>query len=136
MGSEEFVIDAGVIIEAVQLGGGGNFQEVLIAGLIFGQKEQVGRSFIQLRVFLPHGAGGHVGFDADDRLDVELLCGAEEIDNAEQCAVIGDGEGGHLQFVGALKQLGDIAKPIEQGVFGVDMQVDKIGHIVFLILDF
>jgi hypothetical protein len=41
--------------------------------------------------------------------------------------VIGQGQGGHAHLFGALDQLLDIAEAVEQGVFRMDVQVNK-GH--------
>jgi len=39
--------------------------------------------------------------------------------------VIGDGEGGHAQFGGALAGGTDMVRAIEQAEFGVEVEVDK-----------
>ena len=42
--------------------------------------------------------------------------------------MIGDGDGGLAQGLGALDQPLDAAGTIEEAVFAVDVQMDKIGH--------
>jgi hypothetical protein len=42
--------------------------------------------------------------------------------------VIGHGYGGHPKFLHALAQLFDITSAIEQGIVGVQVQVNELGH--------
>ena len=53
------------------------------------------------------------------------LGGVVELDRAEQVAVIGHGDGGHLLLDHDLHQLVDIAGAVEQRVIGMAMQVDE-----------
>ena len=48
-----------------------------------------------------------------------------ELHRAEQIAVIGHGDGGHLLLDHDLHQLVDFAGAVEQGIVGVAMQVDE-----------
>ena len=43
------------------------------------------------------------------------------------CAVVGDGERGEFQFMRLVHQPVQTAGAIEQGILGVQMQMDKIG---------
>ncbi len=76
---------------------------------------------------LLHGAGCHVGFQPDDGLDADLLRSVVKLDHTEHGAVVGDGEGGHVHLFGTLDQLLDITEAVEEGVFGVDVEVGE-GH--------
>ena len=53
--------------------------------------------------------------------------GLVEINRAVEDAVVGDGQGGELEFAGLLHQPVQTAGAIEQGVLGVQMKMDKIG---------
>ena len=55
------------------------------------------------------------------------LGGVIELDRAEEIAVIGHGDGGHLLLDHDLHQLVDIAGAVEQRIIGVAVQVDE-GH--------
>ena len=74
------------------------------------------------------GAGGHIDLAADDGADALLFALLVEIDDAVHDTVIGDGDGGLAQGLGALDQPLDAAGAIEEAVFAVDVQMDKIGH--------
>ncbi len=60
------------------------------------------------------------------------LGGVVEIDHPEHRAVVGNGHGWHVQFLGALDQLLDIREAIEQRVFGVDVEVGE-GHVCYVV---
>ena len=74
------------------------------------------------------GAGGHIDLAADDGADALLFALLVEIDDTVHDTVIGDGDGGLAQGLGALDQPLDAAGAIEEAVFAVDVQMDKIGH--------
>ncbi len=122
---QHIVVDAWVVVEAFQLGGAGKLQQVAVAGLILCQQQQVARLLVFLRVVFPDGAGCQVGFQPDDGVDTCLDGGVVELDHPEHGAVVGDGEAGHAHVAGALNQLVDIAEPIKQRVFGVDVKMYK-----------
>ena len=65
---------------------------------------------------------------ADDRLDAGVLRGIEEMDCAEDVAVIGHGNGGHVQGLGAFAELGGVASAIEHGVVGMQMKMNEVRH--------
>ena len=58
-------------------------------------------------------------------MDAVRLRGVIELDRAEQIAVIGHGDGGHLLLDGDLHELVDIAGAVEQRIVGVAMQMDE-----------
>ena len=68
-----------------------------------------------------------VHFAANDRVDSLGVGGVVELHGAEEIAVVGHGDGGHLLLDHDLHQLVDIAGSIEEGVIRVAMQMDE-GH--------
>ncbi len=124
---QEILVDARIIIEPLQLSRRSDLEQVLITGLIFCQQEQMGGAPVFLGVVVLHAAGGHVGLQADDGLDAGIFAGVVKLDHAEHGAVVGDRQGGHVHFFGALDQLLDIAEAIQEGIFGMYVQVGK-GH--------
>jgi len=95
---EVFFIDAGVVVKAFQLAGGGDLEQVLVALHVFGQQHQVKGFFIFADVLIEAGARGKVGFQADNRLDAGRVGFLEEIQRAEHRAVVGQRHGRHAQF--------------------------------------
>src|SRR5260370_88384 len=88
---EECCADAGFAVEAVQGGLAGETYEVAIAGLIFGENEEmvvlvvVERSAVVV-VF------ADVEFAAEDGLESLFLHGVEEVNGSEEYAVVSHGE--------------------------------------------
>ncbi len=121
------MVNAGIVIESIQLCSRGDLQQVLIAGHVLGQQQQMGRLSVCLGL-VGHPVMGQISLHPDDRLDTLIFGLGEEIDHSEHGAVIGDPQSGHLQFFGAGDQLGNMAETIQQGILGMHMQMDKIRH--------
>ena len=127
---EEALGDARLAIEAVQRGLGGDANQVLIALFVFGEDEEV--------VVLVFGVGRnlgamvlalrHVELAAENGADAALLGGVEEVDRAEDVAVVGHGHGLLAQGGDAVHELGEVACAVEEGVLGVQMEVGEFGH--------
>ena len=86
---------------------------------------------VELGVAAPHGAAPHglVGFQPDDGLDFGILGGAEELDGPMHGPMIRERERGLAQLFGFADQVLDAPQPIQQGVFGMGVQMDKVaGH--------
>ena len=62
---------------------------------------------------------------ADDRLDVRRLCRPVEVDHAVHHAVVRDGDSVLPELFDARHDILDAARPVEQAVFRMDMQMDK-----------
>ena len=71
---------------------------------------------------------------AHDGLDAVLVRGVDEVHRAKNISVVGHGDGGHAEFFHALAELFDVAGAVEQGVIGMEVQVNELGHRVSLIL--
>ncbi len=92
---EEVFGDAGLAVEAVEGGLGGEAHEVAIAGFIFGEHEEVVVAVSEGAVVVGFG---EVELAAEDGLDAFFLHGVEEVDGAEDVAVVGHGGGGLTDF--------------------------------------
>src|ERR1700759_3354733 len=75
-------------------------------------------------------AGGvvdDVALTADDRLDLLLAAGGEQLDRAVHDAVVGEAQGGLPELRGAGRERVDLARPVEQRVLGVDVEMGADG---------
>ena len=77
-------------------------------------------------LFVIQAAGRHVGFHADNRLDVLGSGGFVELDGAAESAVVGHGHGRHAAVFDMLDQLGNFSKSVQQAVLRVVVQVHVI----------
>ncbi len=71
---QQFFVNAGLVVIALQMGGGRELDEILVAGLILGQEEQVVINVPRSRssLLLEAAAGRNIDLAADDRLDASL----------------------------------------------------------------
>ena len=118
---QDFLVDARLVVMALEVGRGDEFDEILIAGLVLGQQHQMVINILSAAAgfFVEATAGGDIDLAADDRFDALVAGGLIEIDRAVEDAVIGDGQGGKLQFVRLVDQAIETAGAIEQRILGV-----------------
>src|SRR5580700_5993375 len=75
-----------------------------------------------------------VKFAANDRLHAELGGLGDELDGAKNIAVVGHRHSGHAELVHMFAKPLDIAGAIQQGVIGMQVQVNELGHRLQLML--
>ncbi len=128
-------------LQPLQEAGGGELDEVAVAGVVGGQqREVVALARFPRRVGSDPrwvGSGGgrgvvvhEIDLAADDRLDAVLGARLVELHRAVHHAVVGETEGGLLELRGALGEGVDLAGAVEQGVLGVHVQMGagEVGH--------
>ena len=126
VGGQERLVDARLVVESVQLRGGCDRQQVLIAAHIFRQQQQVMRVAVEAGVAVGHATLRQVGFHADDWLDAGVRAGAIEIQDAEHDAVVGDSQRRHVQRLCPRDQVLDAALSIQQRKLAMHMQVYEV----------
>ena len=125
MRGEIFFVDAGVVIIALQLAGGSDLQQVLIALHIFGKQQQMKGFFILVHVLIKAGTRSQISFQPDNWLNSGRVGGFEEIQRPEHGAVIGQRHSGHIQFTHSGDQVGRFAKAVQNRIGGVYVQMNK-----------
>ena len=116
-----------LVVKAVQRSLRADLGQVLVAGLILGQHNQmVVAVALRLRpmVFLL----ADVQFAAQNGLDPRVFGVVEEMHRAEDVAVVRHGNRRHLQFLGALAQHLGVAGAVQHGVVGMKMEMNKLGR--------
>ena len=91
-------VDPGLVVEALEIAGRDQLDEVAVALLVLAQQDQV---VVAVRV----GADRvpllrDVDLAADDGMDALVLGGVVELNRAEQVAVVGHGHGRHALLLG------------------------------------
>ena len=120
VGVEQVAVQARVLAEhRIEGGKGRSLEEVLHAGVVVAQQRHVRveattGDVVSLLAFVGApfhaglvvacGTGGHIGLDADDRLDAGLGCLVPEVEGAEEVTMVGGGQSGHPQPVGLFKE--------------------------------
>jgi hypothetical protein len=106
------------------VGFGGKLDQVLVAGPVFGEKDEMVVIFIG-GIAAEATARGDINLTANDGLDAGLFSSLVKLDGTVHDAVVGDGQAIHTQFFSLLHEPRDTAHTIQQAVFGVDMEVSK-----------
>ncbi len=100
--SQKFVVNPGEIIKTFQLGGAGDLEQIFIPHLIFRQEQQVGGFLILLGVTFTHTARRQISLYPDNGFDAMGDGCVVEVNHAKHGAVVGECQGGHVHFLGAL----------------------------------
>ena len=127
---EKLLAHPRLVIEAVQGGFRCDLYEIAIALFVLRQHEQmvVGIAFRRSALDVVIVFLADVKFAADDGLDVILVRRVYEVHSAEDIPVVGHGHGGHAKFFNALTKFFDVAGAVQQGIIGMEVQVDELGH--------
>ncbi len=120
MALEQLPVDAGLVVVALEVAERAELDEVAVADVVRREERQVGVALVLLPAIVDD-----VDLAADDRLDPLLLCGLEELDRARHRPVVGEGHRRHLELRCLPRQGRDPARPVEDRILGVDVQVDE-----------
>ena len=119
---EQLPVDARLRVVALEVAERAELDQVRVAGVRLGQQRQV-RVAARARVAVV----GDVDLAADDRLDPLVARGLVEVDRAGERAVVCERHRRHLELGRAGGERGDPARPVEDRVLAVDVQVDEVG---------
>ncbi len=122
---EQLPVDARLVVVALEVAERRELDEVRVALVRLGEEREV-RVALGLRVPVL----GHVDLAADDRLDAGLARLAVQLDGARQRAVVGERHGRHVEPCCLLDERRDPARPVEDRVLRVDVEMDerRSGH--------
>ena len=123
---EVLEVDPRLVVVAVDVGVGDQPAQVLVAGVVLGQQDEVEGLAVGLALLGGHRARRDVRLDADDRLDALGLRGLVEGDRAVEGAVVGDGHRIHALLGRRVDQLGDPAEAVEEAELRVDVEVREV----------
>ena len=119
-------IDPRLVVVAVDVGVRDQPAQVLVAGPVLGEQDQVERLGVGLALLVGHRPAGDVGLDPDDRLDPLGLRRLVEGDRAVQGAVVGQGQRIHALLSRRVDQLRDPPEAVEQAELRVDVEVGEV----------
>ena len=118
---QQILVDAGLVVEAIQKTGGNQPDQVPVTLLVFAEENQVivaVRFAADLVALLRN-----IDFAADHRMHAVLFPGVVKLHRAEQIAMVGHGDGGEILLLGEAHQLGDFAGSVQQRIVRVAMQM-------------
>lgn len=105
----------------------------MVAFVILGQQYEVVSATVVFVGPVEACVFRYVGFAAEDGLKPFVLGLLVEKFNAEHVAVIGDGTRRHLVLLGFLDKPSNAGSTIENGILGVNVEVDKFLHQKWLV---
>ena len=123
---EVLPVDPRLVVVAVEVGVGREPAEVLVAGPVLGEQDQVEGLAVGLALLVGHRPTGDVGLDAEDGLDALVLRRLVEGDRAVERPVVGDRERIHAVLGRRVDQLRDPAEAVEETELGVDVEVREV----------
>ena len=125
MAREQFVIHARLVIEAVQISGRDQLDQIAIAFVVLAQKHEVVRA-LRFGAAILVIVRRNVHFTADDRLDAVRGGLVIKVRSRKKIAVVGDGNGRHPATSGFRSQFADFARAVQQRVIRVEMEVNEV----------
>ncbi len=123
---QELVVDARLVVETLQVGLAYQLDQVAIALSVPGQQDQVEGVAVGPPLLLQVGTSRHIDLAPDDRRDPYFGGGLIELDSPGQDTVVGEGDRVLAEVVGPLGQTLDPGRSVEQGVFGVGVEVREL----------
>ena len=122
VGLQQLPVDARLRVVTLEVAERGELDQVRVALVRLGEQRQV-------RVAARAGVAvlGDVDLAADDRLDPLLRGLLVEIDRAGERAVVCERDGGHLELGSPGRERWDPARPVEDRVLAVDVEMDEVG---------
>ena len=120
---------AGLVIVIVHMRLGHEMQQIVIALGVLGEHDHVIERRALLRAYL--GIFGEIDLAAVDGLDLlarfplDCRAGVAQLGHAAHHAVVGDGDGGHIEVGRATHHVLHVRGAVEHRILGVIMQVDE-----------
>ena len=125
---EQLVIHAGFVIEAVEISGGNELDEILVALFVFAEQHEMVRAFrAGAAIFVIVRRDVH--FAADDGLYAMRRGLMVEICGGEKISVVGYGDGRHSTARGFGGEFADFASAVQKRVVRVQMKVNEVRGI-------
>ena len=124
---QQLAVDAGVVVEAVQVGLGGERYEVVPAPVVLRQQGQVRGALAGGRVPIAVALPGDVGLHAEHGVQPGRLGGLVEIDGPVEVAVIGDRDRLLAKGPRPLHERGNLGEAVQQAELRVRVQVREHG---------
>ena len=119
---QQLPVDPRLVVVALEVAGRGEPDQILVALARLGEQGEVCVSLGQRFPVVTD-----VDLAADHRLDPGLAAVPVELDRAGERAVVGQRHRRHVELGRACDEIRDPARPVEDGVLGVDVQVHERG---------
>ena len=121
------MVDARLVVEALDVGLGRELDEVVIAVHVLGQHDQVVGALVLAALAVEAARPGHIELRAHDGLQRNTFLGhrIQELLHTEHVPVIGDSQGRLTVGHGSIDQVPYLGLTVENRILGMDMQVGE-----------
>ena len=123
---QRLVVDARLVVEALEVPDRAQLDQVPPAGLVLGQQHEV-EVVAAPPAALVAAPRSQVRLHPEDRLDARLARGLVEFDRAEEVPVIGQGQGAHAHLRRRPHERVEAVRAVEERVLRVRMEMHE-GH--------
>ncbi len=125
---EQFLVDARLVVEAFRVARRHELDQVVIALEVLGEQHQVILRLARIPALREPAAGCDVHLAPENRIEPARTRVVVKDHRRKQVAVLRDRNRRHLQPDGLVEQFVDPARAVEQRVFGVEVEVNELGH--------
>ena len=136
VGSENFIIYSGFVVEAFSICDGRELHQVMIASVIHRKQDEMIEmvASFRCRTLVPPVFRIHVEFAADDGLYTGSLAGFVEFQRTVHVAVVRDGYGIHVVFLALRNVFSYLGGTVQKGIVGMVVQMDESASLCFCFL--
>ena len=125
MGAQQLPVDPGTDVEALCEAGADQSTEIAVAGLVLTEQNQMRIVVVDAVLFLETGARSDIDFTAYDGTDTLPDAGAVKRHGTVHDTMVSDSNGILAERLCLLCNLVNAAEAIQQGIFGMDMEVNE-----------
>ena len=112
-------------MKSIEMRDGDHLHKVAVAGFVLRQQGEMIGGVALVRGPVLHLTRGHVSLASDDRFQPSFRRFLVKFDRAMEIAVVGNRDRRHPKFLRLFHQLLHPHRAIEEGVFGVEMEVNE-----------
>ena len=95
---QQIMVNTWLVVVALKVGSRAQFHQVLVAGIVHRQQDEVVTCLVLGRVAVMNGPSRHIGLDTNDRFDARVLGYFVKLDSSAERPMVGDGTRLHAQF--------------------------------------
>jgi hypothetical protein len=122
---EELRVHAGLVVEALAVGTGGELHEIAVPDITLGEDRHVIPAVVAPGRPVEPATGRQVRLDADDRLDPDVAGRRREVDDPVHDSVVGDRHRGLPIVADRGDEVGHPRRTIEHRELGVDVEMGE-----------
>ncbi len=126
--SQQFLVGTRLVVKAFKVSLADDFDEVVVSDLVLAQEQEVMSLSVLARTSVISALRRVVDFSTEYRFNACFGASLIKLNDAIHDTVIREGYSGHLKFARSLDQILNSPCPVQEAVFGVNMQMHELSH--------